>query len=322
MQGRIDERDQRLQEQLVEKDREIAELRARLARSQGATAKGGAVKPENVVWIFGSGRTGSTWLSVMMEELPNTARWNEPLVGYLFGHTYHERAEHRVEDKNFVLGNDYKETWLDSARDLVLDGAAARFPEVAGSGYVVIKEPHGSRGATFLMEALPESRMILLVRDPRDVVSSTLNATWIPKRRTGRRERRAKRVAERPDTFVRTRAGGYLQDITHAKQAYDAHGGRKVLVRYEELRADAVETMKHICSTLEITVPERKLVKGVQKYAWENLPNAGGRNKGRRKATPGGWREDLTPEQVEIVEEITAPLLDEFYPDWKSGALA
>ena len=37
-----------------------------------------------------------------------------------------------------------------------------------------------------------------------------------------------------------------------------------------------------------------------------------------RKATPGGWREDLTSEQVDVVERITAPLLDEFYPEWKS----
>ncbi|MGH3145552.1 MAG: sulfotransferase domain-containing protein, partial [Rubrobacter sp.] len=170
----------------------------------------------------------------------------------------------------------------------------------------------------FLVEALPESRVVFLVRDPRDVVSSTLNATWIPKSRTGR-ERRAKRVTQRPDSSVRTRAGGYLQDITHAKQAYDAHGGHKVLVRYEELRADTSETMKRICSTLEIPVRDRKVRRAVKKYSWENLPNAGGRDKGRRKATPGGWREDLTPEQVETVEGITAPVLDEFYPGWKSG---
>jgi hypothetical protein len=30
------------------------------------------------------------------------------------------------------------------------------------------------------------------------------------------------------------------------------------------------------------------------------------------KAEPGGWREDLTPEQA-MVERITAPVLAEFY---------
>ena len=31
------------------------------------------------------------------------------------------------------------------------------------------------------------------------------------------------------------------------------------------------------------------------------------------KATPGGWREDLTPEQARVVEKVTGPLLREFY---------
>jgi hypothetical protein len=43
-----------------------------------------------------------------------------------------------------------------------------------------------------------------------------------------------------------------------------------------------------------------------------------GEGKPRRKATPGGWREDLTPEQVEVVERVTAPLIERFYPGSKS----
>ena len=39
-----------------------------------------------------------------------------------------------------------------------------------------------------------------------------------------------------------------------------------------------------------------------------------GPDKFYRKATPGGWREDLTPEQARTVERITAPLLEDFYP--------
>jgi len=34
-----------------------------------------------------------------------------------------------------------------------------------------------------------------------------------------------------------------------------------------------------------------------------------------RKASPGCWREDLTPEQSKVVEEITAPILEAFYPE-------
>ena len=61
-------------------------------------------------------------------------------------------------------------------RRFVLDSASARFPERIDGGYLVIKEPHGTLGAPLLAEALPESRMIVLVRDPRDVISSKMDA--------------------------------------------------------------------------------------------------------------------------------------------------
>jgi len=53
----------------------------------------------------------------------------------------------------------------------------------------------------------------------------------------------------------------------------------------------------------------------VEKHSWENIPEVEkGPGKFARKATPGGWREDLTAKQVRIVEEITGPLLRELYP--------
>lgn len=40
-----------------------------------------------------------------------------------------------------------------------------------------------------------------------------------------------------------------------------------------------------------------------------------GEGKFYRKATPDAWREDLTPEHVKVVEDVTAPLLKEFYSE-------
>ena len=300
------------------KGRTLAKRPLRLLAGGKANA---TTKPENVVWIFGSGRTGSTWLSAMMGEIKDQTVWREPLVGALFGHLYYVRARHRMdkEGKHYILGRDYKETWLGPMRDMVLGGAEARFPEVAGDGYLVIKEPNGSMGAPLLMQALPESRMILLIRDPRDVVASALDArrkgSWLHENRdTGDRKREA--LADRdPNAYVKERARSYVRDVGNAKQAYEAHKGYKVLVRYEDLLADTLETMRRIYSELEIPVDEGALVRAVEKHAWENVPEEEkGQGKFYRKATPGGWREDLTPRQAKMVGRITAPLLEEFYP--------
>jgi hypothetical protein len=295
----------------------------RKIKGRGSSPTGertGGVRPENLVWVFGTARTGSSWLSAVMGEIGGYSRWHEPLVGHLFGNLYYERAGHRGEDEHFILGARYRDLWLATVRRFVLDSAAARFPEVAEGGYLIIKEPQGSMGAPLLMEALPESRMILLVRDPRDVVASNLDAhkkgTWTADlMRKGGKEKPPSLAESRPDAFVKGQARRYVRDVGNAKLAYDAHGGRKVLVKYEDLRADTMNTMRRIYSGLEIPVDESELARSVEKHSWENIPEEEkGEGKFHRKAKPGGWREDLTPEQVEIVESVAGTLLRELYP--------
>jgi hypothetical protein len=274
----------------------------------------GGVSPENMIWIFGTGRTGSTWLAAMMEEPEGHDVWFEPRVGTIFD----PQRFQRHGGKHFILASQYKDVWLRSIRNFILDGANARFPELDG-GYLAVKEPGGSVGAGLIMEALPESGMVLLIRDPRDVVASWLDATrkggWQTRRR-GEGGRRAESLAEtNPNAFVRRHADAYLQHVGSARRAYEAHAGRKVVVRYEDLRADTLGTIKRMYGELNVPVEESKLAKAVEKHAWENIPEEEkGQGKFYRKATPEAWREDLTRRQVKTVERITAPLLEEFYP--------
>jgi hypothetical protein len=279
----------------------------------------GSVAPENMIWIFGTGRTGSTWLAAMMEEPEGHNVWFEPRVGTIFD----PQRFQRHGGKHFILASQYKDVWLRSIRNFILDGANARFPELAG-GYLAVKEPGGSVGAGLIMEALPESGMVLLIRDPRDVVASWLDATrkggWQTRRR-GEGGRRAESLAEtNPNAFVRRHADAYLQHVGSARRAYEAHEGRKVVVRYEDLRADTLGTIKRMYGELNVPVEESKLAKAVEKHAWENIPEEEkGQGKFYRKATPEAWRQDLTRRQVKTVERITAPLLEEFYPSGPAG---
>jgi hypothetical protein len=315
-------------EQIKEQVRELSKARKRIRRqqrkirllqeAQGLTSPDrSGVRPENIVWIFGTARTGSTWLGSMMGARKGYWRWREPKMGHLFGYYFHRHGEKGILDSR------YKEIWLRSIRSLVLGVANAKLSgDVSKQGveYLVVQEPNGSAGAPWLLEAFPESRMIFLVRDPRDVVASQLDAfkkgSWgyMFTVSAGQQEWPDSLADTDPNAFVENVANRYVRDIGYVKQAYDLHSGPKVLVLYEDLRADTMGTMRRMYSALGLRVKERELARAVDKHAWESIPeDQKGEGKLRRKAMPGGWEEDLTPEQREIVERLTAPLLKVFY---------
>lgn len=271
-----------------------------------------------MVWIFGSGRSGSTWLRNMMAEMSGHRVWEEPLVGRLFGEFYDRVQRNNLERADFIMGDPTRSGWIRSIRNFVLAGARYAHPFLTPDDYLIIKEPNGSQGAPLLMEALPESRIILLVRDPRDAVASNLDAArkggWLHEWADKGAWKSEGTADNDPDAFVASRANIYAQQVGSAHRAYVAHKGHKTLVRFEDLVEDTLTTMKRLYAELDVPFEADNLVSSVRKNSWANVPvKDKGEGKFHRKGIPGGWNDDLTPKQVALVEEATAPLLTEFY---------
>ena len=272
-----------------------------------------SVYPVNFVWMFGAGRTGSTWLAAMMGEMPRHKVWFEPMLGDVFDPEKLQIGARPGQD--FVFAELYRFSWLRSIREFVLDAAAVRFSEE--TGVLVIKEPHGSMGAPILSAAMPSSKFILLVREPRDTVASALDRfhlhgkeRWLEHGGWGM-YRGEKTDA---DGFVERAARAFLKSITTAKQAYDEHQGPKTLVRYEDLRENTLDEMRRIYDDLGLQAREKKLSQAVERHAFENVPRESkGPGMRIRNASVGSWREELSPEQARVVAEVCNPVLEMFY---------
>jgi O-antigen biosynthesis protein len=271
-------------------------------------------RAEQLVWMFGSPRTGSTWLSRMMAEFENQERWNEPYIGLLFGSFLHERLDGNTKllsNPSFILSEPHREVWLRSVKNFVLEGARARYSNLRDDQYLIVKEPNGSLGASLLMEAMPESRMIFLIRDSRDVIASRLDAT---RKGSWTVQNRDFDTPEKINAFTEHLAEDYLRVVSQVQKAYDVHLGKKAFVRYEDLRGDTLGTLKTMYGDLGIEVDESRLEAAVEKHSWEQIPDSDkGLGKVYRKAQPGSWREDLSPEQITIIEKITGPVLSKYY---------
>ncbi|MGI8651137.1 MAG: sulfotransferase family protein [Rubrobacter sp.] len=280
---------------------------------------GERVVAENFVWIFGTGRSGSSWISRMLRDLRGYTLWNEPLVGHMLGHLYHERGSEIHHLDNFLLGGD-EALWLPPVREFILAAASAKFPQNVGEPgrYLVVKEPHGSIGADIISRAFPESRMVVLLRDPRDVTASKLDAA-----RPGSWAKKGdlyEKLGGDETKYVNSRAYGYVRDLDYARRAYEAHPGPKATIRYEDVRAEPEIHLEKLLRELGLRYRKEDIARVVEKHDWSNVPREQrGSGKILRKARPGGYREDLTEEQIHLIEKATAHYLDEFYPDFPRG---
>lgn len=266
------------------------------------------IRPEDIVWIFGFGRSGSSWLWSLMTEGQDHQGWEEPLIGRLFGRFYEEWAsDPHIDHRHFVLGGE-GELWLASIRAFVLERIRTQFSPSDGN-LVVVKEPNASEGAPLLMRALPESRMVLLVRDPRDVMASAADAHseggWA-----------GLVLGDKLRTFDLRLCELYMKAMECSRRAYDTHRGPKVIVKYEQLVAEPLHTLEYVYEALEIALSHQEVVEAVEKHAWKNIPeDLKGPGKFWRKARPGSWTEDLSANQIAVIEDITAPILREFYSE-------
>jgi hypothetical protein len=159
-----------------------------------------------------------------------------------------------------------------------------------------------------LSSLLPTSRLLVLVRDGRDVVDSVLDALGPQGWATG-----LARVEDHPAQrllFLQDAAQTWVQRMSIAAKALASHAPeRGLLVRYEQLLTDTVGELERILSWLGVPVPPA-LPEHVEKLGFDKI-SAADKGSGRfhRAATPGLWRQNLSAQEQHAVEDVMAPML-------------
>ncbi len=287
--------------------------------------------PGRLAWIFGSSRSGSTWLLRMLSELERVIPIDDPHIGHHLGvwrpiplawatakdpPKLGTLADFKRKKRDYLFSDRYRETWMPQLRELIgarFEAQAAQDIEHAGGiedPIVVVKEP-GSHAADTIMDLFPDSALIFLLRDGRDVVDSWLDAykdgSWAtdegayPLDDTGR------------PALIRWQSSVWLHRTQVVQETYArTDPERRVLIRYEEMRADPISALQRICATLSIEATREQLEEIAGTHSFSSVPSsAKGAGREIRRAEPGGWAAHMSREEILQMHEILAPKLDE-----------
>ena len=291
----------------------------------GAVEKARAMLERRLVWVFGSPRTGTTWLLNLVCSHPSVMGIDEPGIGMHLA-VYAPEAlgvpaagfapeqlrvnDSRARDDDYFFAASYASVWRKSVRTLLLDRLAAQVDRASRpNDLVVIKEPNGSLGADLVMSALPGARLLWMVRDGRDVIDSQLDAakkgSWLSHFGGGLDEDANDRMR-----FLEARAYLWVARTRVVQQAYDAHpASLRHVVRYEDMRRDTLAIVRDLYPWLGLEAPT-DIEQTVARRSFESLPaEQTGSGQFARAATPGLWRTNLTEDEQARVTDIMADTL-------------
>jgi hypothetical protein len=284
---------------------------------------------DRLVWIFGSSRSGSTWLLRMLGELDDAVTIDDPHLGHHLGvwrpiplawATAAEDPELTLlndikrEKPSYFFNDRYRDVWEPALRQLIVTRFDAQVRERAAAQasepLVFVKEP-GSHIADLLMSLFAKSRMIFLLRDGRDVVDSWLDAhrpgAWaldegaFPVTREGR------------EALIRWQASVWAYRTGVVLRAYQAHDPeRRVLVRYEDLLRGPAQELSRVCSRFGIVAEPTRLREIAVAHDYDQVPShEKGASKEIRAAEPGGWQQHMTAAEQQAMYEVMGERLVE-----------
>lgn len=292
-----------------------------------------------LAWIFGSSRSGSTWLLRMLAELDGVVPIDDPHLGHHLGvwrpiplaWAVSEEGppelttllDLKADEPGYFFAERYRDSWQQPLRDLIEARFAAQAREVdrglAPAPTWVVKEP-GSHAAPLLADLFPESKLVFLLRDGRDVVDS-----WLDAYREGSWAIGGGAFPVAPEgrlALIRWLSAVWAFRSRAVREAFEKRAPRdRVLIRYESLLAGTEECLEEICATLDL--PIEKVGETAARHGFEQLPAAArGLGSEARIATPGSWRENLSAEEQAAMHEALGEALVEFGYGSRSRARA
>ncbi|MEC9346911.1 MAG: sulfotransferase domain-containing protein [Pseudomonadota bacterium] len=262
-----------------------------------------------IQWLASYPKSGNTWLRFLLDSV---RRGGEP-IPFPTPETPNQIASARspFDELLGIESSDLTEDEIERLRPLLYRLQAARSEEPS------LRKVHDAwtltSDGTPLFPPDVTDGVIYIVRDPRDVAASMANHNGVDLDR-------AITQMGNPDQIIarsrRQMSAQFPQRLMtwggHVESWLDASGARLMLVRYEDMIADTEDVLAAAVRFLGRTASAEVIARSVAANSFERL-RAGEAEAGFverpkksaaffRRGEAGGWRDELTPEQVIRIE--------------------
>jgi hypothetical protein len=182
-----------------------------------------------IVFLVGPPRSGTTWLQREITNkstcpfLPECTLLTQQIE--LYSRTLHYCEEKRF-NAYFANQENLKTYYQDNVRRLI--DMTIRLNHAAGSEKFVLKDPQLSLYMEELTELIPQRKLIVIVRDPRDVLASMKNV-----------------IAKKQESWNVQEITAQIFSYYYKIGNYTEHAGNDSLfVRYEDLVSEGLDTLQ------------------------------------------------------------------------------
>ncbi|HEV2694393.1 MAG TPA: sulfotransferase [Verrucomicrobiae bacterium] len=262
---------------------------------------------ENLLFIAGCPRSGTTWLQRLLAAHPLIKTGQESrlfeYVGSQWQHWRQDLASKLVSNRggNGLACYLRAEEFLALQKQYVSSVLGLMLRDVGPGQIFLEKTPSNARYIPEIAELLPSAKIILMIRDPRDVTASLLAAsrswgsTWASRDVRGALDLWREHVCAAQAAGAKLPPGQFLE------------------LHYEDLFADTAGCLRRIAGFVQLAWPDADIAQAVAANSAGELRQGKGTpipirgELGRqpdtvvqepkdfiRKARPGSWQEDLT----------------------------
>jgi hypothetical protein len=270
---------------------------------------------ENLVFIVGCPRSGTTWVQRLLSRHPRVVTGQESnlfndsiglqLRRWRWGLATRERG-----GVGLVCYFTESEL-LELLRDFMAKLLQRMLEPLSADQIFVDKTPDHALYVAEILELLPASRIIHVIRDPRDVVASLLAAsrTWASESSWAPR-------------YAWAAARTWMKSVNTVRKASRAADARSFLeLRYEELHRSPVENLRRVADFMGLTWSEEEMLAAVEATRFRSAGD--GRSQPviplsgeaalvsgprvidpegfLRRGRPGSWKSDLSLAQKLLV---------------------